>query len=367
MRRRFFKLIVLTCMLLGLPLLGVALTGYPTSRYLEFPPESRYVHHAPFSWPIFSGYTLFILVITLPLMVKAFRSFRTMKFKSYAVRPFPWWGWIGILTGVLSWILAWTRFPWFVRFQPHTFTPLWVSFILVVNALCHRQTGRCMMVERTRFFFLLFAVSAAFWWFFEYLNRFVQNWSYTGVHYGAPEYFFYATISYSTVLPAVLGVREWIYGFSWFRHGFGNFIPLKCANPKLLAMTVLMISGIGLTCMGIWPDYLFSLVWISPLLIIVSLQSLLGETNVLSEMADGNWSLMMSSASAAIFCGIFWEMWNYYSLARWEYSIPFVHRFKIFEMPVLGYAGYLPFGLECAVVGKLFERPIKIDKPAGNT
>jgi hypothetical protein len=48
-------------------------------------------------------------------------------------------------------------------------------------------------------------------------------------------------------------------------------------------------------------------------------------------------------------------MWNAGSLAHWTYSIPFVQRFMIFEMPVLGYAGYLPFGLECAVIGELID------------
>jgi hypothetical protein len=33
-----------------------------------------------------------------------------------------------------------------------------------------------------------------------------------------------------------------------------------------------------------------------------------------------------------------------------------VHRYQIFEMPLLGYAGYLPFGLQCAVVGSLLEK-----------
>jgi hypothetical protein len=42
------------------------------------------------------------------------------------------------------------------------------------------------------------------------------------------------------------------------------------------------------------------------------------------------------------------------SLAHWEYAIPFVHRFQIFEMPFLGYAGYLPFGLQCLAVAQLF-------------
>jgi hypothetical protein len=56
------------------------------------------------------------------------------------------------------------------------------------------------------------------------------------------------------------------------------------------------------------------------------------------------------AAVAALVCGWWWEMWNSKSLAHWEYAIPSVHRFQLFAMPLLGYAGYLPFGLECLAV-----------------
>ena len=59
---------------------------------------------------------------------------------------------------------------------------------------------------------------------------------------------------------------------------------------------------------------------------------------------------------AALVCGFFWELWNYRSLVHWEYSVPFVQRFQLFHMPVLGYAGYLPFGLECLALAGLLER-----------
>jgi hypothetical protein len=147
--------------------------------------------------------------------------------------------------------------------------------------------------------------------------------------------------------------------FSWLRPGFDSFKPFKCLHPKMLALSALAASSIGLMCIGVLPNYLFSLLWISPLIIILSLQTLTGEKHILSGLAAGHWSPVVSSALAAAFCGFFWEMWNYYSLARWEYSIPFVHRFKIFEMPILGYAGYLPFGVECVVIGKLVERFLK--------
>ena len=71
------------------------------------------------------------------------------------------------------------------------------------------------------------------------------------------------------------------------------------------------------------------------------------------QMAAGDWRGAVAAMLAAIICGGFWEMWNYYSLAKWQYSIPLVQRFHIFEMPLLGYAGYLPFGLECAVIGDM--------------
>jgi hypothetical protein len=51
-------------------------------------------------------------------------------------------------------------------------------------------------------------------------------------------------------------------------------------------------------------------------------------------------------------------MWNFFSLAKWQYSIPYVHRFLVFEMPILGFAGYLPFGLECTVAGDVLDQAV---------
>jgi hypothetical protein len=39
-------------------------------------------------------------------------------------------------------------------------------------------------------------------------------------------------------------------------------------------------------------------------------------------------------------------MWNYYSYPKWVYNVPFLGFARVFEMPILGYGGYLPFSLE---------------------
>lgn len=353
MKASVFKLGVLGGMLVGLPLAGVVAAGLPIARYLEFPPKTRYVQHAPFSATAFAAYAVFIACVVLPLGIHAIRHFRQGPSLDIKAHAFPWWGWLGAATGAASWTLAWNRFTWFAPFQPHTFTPLWLSYILVVNGLTFSRTGRCMMCHRTRFFLVLFPFSAAFWWFFEYLNRFVQNWEYTGAMYPAWEYFLYATIPFSTVLPAVLGTRDWVLSFQWIESGFRDYARASFVHAKGLGWTVLFISGAGLFGIGIWPDILFPLLWISPLLIIVSLQIIMGELHIFSNLIHGDWRFVVSAALAALCCGFFWEMWNFHSLARWSYHVPLVQRFQIFEMPVLGYAGYLPFGLECAVVGEM--------------
>jgi hypothetical protein len=106
----------------------------------------------------------------------------------------------------------------------------------------------------------------------------------------------------------------------------------------------------------IFPDFLFPMLWIAPFLIITGVQLLCSEATLFRGLPHGDWRLVWLPALAALFCGFFWEMWNVNSLAHWEYSVPFVQRFHLFEMPILGYAGYLPFGLECMVVGHMLGR-----------
>ncbi len=348
--------VLLAGMLLGLPLLGLWLAGIPIHVYLEFPPHTRYVRHASFSWPMFGFYSALIAGTTIPLMVRGIRSYRSSPPpRRPRVHRFPWWGWAGAVIGAGAWVLAWTRCSWAAAFQPHTFTPLWLAYIVVVNAICRRRTGRSLLTGRPWFFLSLFPVSAVFWWFFEYLNRFVQNWYYVGAEFGPWSYFWYATLPFATVLPAVLSTRDLVRSFAWVQRAFGSVRPLTGFDSPLWPWTALAAAAGGLAGIGVRPNLLFPLLWFAPLLIIVSLRSICGKPHPLQDLTGTDWTNAVSAALAALICGVFWEMWNFYSLAKWKYSIPFVHRFEIFEMPILGYAGYLPFGLECAAVADWWE------------
>ena len=82
--------------------------------------------------------------------------------------------------------------------QAFTFTMLWLGYIVIINALTWRRAGRCMLTHCTGYFLALFPLSAIFWWFFEFLNRFVQNWFYIGVDtLGSWDYFWQATLPFA--------------------------------------------------------------------------------------------------------------------------------------------------------------------------
>jgi hypothetical protein len=256
--------------------------------------------------------------------------------------------------GALSWWLAWTRFEWFAPFQAYTFSPLWFAYIVVVNALTWRRTGRCGLTHAPARLVLLFFASAAFWWYFEYLNRFVQNWHYVNIEgFTAGRYVLFATLSFATVLPAVLGTLELLEAYPRSAAGLDRTWRLpRPRRPRASGALLLLVSGAGLAAVGWRPDWLFPMLWVAPLFVVVALQLLRARPTVLDALHRGAWSGVFRAGLAALMCGFFWEMWNWGSLARWEYSVPFVHRFLLFEMPALGFAGYLPFGVECVVIAE---------------
>ncbi len=350
LRGSIFSTGIAAALALLLPLAGAAAIGKPLAPYLRFPPKTPDLPHAPFSLPVFLALAALILAAAVPLL-RRLHSARRKEEPRMPAAPFPWWGWAGAALGAASWILAWSRFPWMRGFQAHTFTPLWIAFILLVNAFTVRRTGRCLMLSRTRPFLLLFPVSAGFWWSFEYLNRFVGNWRYAGVaEFGALEYFLFATLPFSTVLPAVLSTRELLLSSPRIDRAFREWGPLSPAKPGAAALAALLLSCAGLFAVGIVPDFVFPLVWVAPPALLISLAALRGEPHALSGIGSGDWRTPVSSALAALLCGFFWEMWNSGSYAKWVYDIPYANVLHVFEMPFLGYAGYLPFGVLCAEI-----------------
>jgi hypothetical protein len=356
---RGLLIVIAAALLLGLPLLGVWLSGLPVAQYAEFPPLTVYRTPAAWSWTA----AVVIFVIQIPLWLPVLALLRAMasgnRKSQIENRKFPAWGWTALAWTTVWWIIAWTRFPCFASVQQHTFTPLWLGYIAVVNALTFARSGRCLLTHEPRRMVELFAASAFFWWFFEYLNRFVQNWHYTGIENFSPwEYALFATPAFATVMPAIMSTAELLESLTpegRLTRGF-KFGTSDTDVTKLGGGFLLVIACMGLAGIGVRPDFLYPLLWLAPLFILTSLKSLRGEPTIFSPLRTGDWRRLAVLSLAALICGFFWEMWNWMSFAKWIYLVPFVGEGKVFEMPVLGFAGYLPFGWECAVIADALTR-----------
>lgn len=253
-------------------------------------------------------------------------------------------GYAGLALIAVGWPLAWIR-PAGIEFVwENSFLFLWVGYILVVDALNWRRSGTSLFTRDPKAWFSLFIISIPGWWLFEFLNLFLQNWCY--IHnrpLGTFEYAVRSSIHFSVVIPAVLTTAElWASSrlLAWL-----SYLP-GFALPRRRLVWVTSAGLIMLALVMMLPRLFFPLVWISLYFIFDSINMWRGSPSLLLHMGNGNWRPAFALGLGALSCGFFWEMWNFYSLPKWVYSIPFVDFGYIFEMPVLGYLGYLPFGLE---------------------
>ncbi len=224
------------------------------------------------------------------------------------------------------------------------FFPLWLGYIFFVDSNVFLRKGSSLLKRNWKKFILLFLISAPSWWLFELLNERTGNWMYLGkVFFTDFEYAVYATLSFSTVMPAVFETAELISAFNW-----ANYFHNKRATKKSTAKTSIIFTA-GIFCLVLLiflPDYFFYLIWISMYLIIEPLNTWMGNSSLFTFLSEGNWKPVVCLIAGCLICGFFWEMWNYYSYPKWIYHLPLADFFHIFEMPALGYIGYIPFSLE---------------------
>jgi hypothetical protein len=352
MGRRLAAAAAALALILALPVAGGFCAGLPADAWREFPPRQAHVRHAGFSWPVFAGLAVLIAAGVAPVVRRvAGAATATVGGR---VRRLPFWGWCALVWTLAAWAAAWTRWPALARVQHHTYVLLWAGYIVVVQSLAWRRGGACLLTRHPAAFAALALVSAAFWWGFEFLNRGVQNWFYVGVEAFTPAaYAWLATLSFTTVLPAVVGTHDWLATYPRLTAGLEEWVRIRCRRPRQAGLAFAAAGAAGLFLLPVWPNALFPLLWLAPLALLGGLLAAAGEPTIFDDLGRGDWRTLVRLSLAALICGFFWEMWNAYSLAHWTYAVPYVGRFHLFEMPVLGYAGYLPFGWECAAVAML--------------
>lgn len=353
-----FSTLAILAAVAGLPLLGALAAGKPLADFTAFPPKLSIPEYTRFSITAAGAVALFLVIVALPWLRALRRQLASGAQAAPSAQPsparsYPPWGWAAVVWTGAWWVLAWTRWEWFAPLQAYTFFPLWLGLIVAFNAATVRLTGDCLMRRATQRWLTLFGVSAACWWGFEWLNRFVLNWHYLGAEgFGAMAYFLHATVCFATVLPAVAAVAEWIDAHPGWRSRVSAGPRWGWLARRDVALGLVIFGVVSLFGTGFWPTWTYPALWVSPLALLLGVQGLRGADGLSTELSRGDWQRAATWMVASLVCGFFWELWNWHSLAKWIYTVPGVERWHLFEMPALGYAGYLPFGLECLLVAE---------------
>jgi hypothetical protein len=258
-------------------------------------------------------------------------------------KRYPLYGYLAIALNLASWFFAWSRIDPFFRYS---FFPLWFSFILVLDALNRARTGSSLMTRAPAKFIQMFALSALFWWLFEAFNIPIQNWHYVYDHtYNAAEQIFVQTLDFTTVLPVVMEMAELWTSFKALRPRLPAHEIGACVSAPAAAR-LMLLGGACVVLPFLFPRQAFMLIWLSVVLLLDPVNNLMGRKSALAHLKARDWRFFVALPLAGLTCGFFWEMWNFLALPKWYYTVPYVGFGKIFEMPILGYTGYLPFVLE---------------------
>jgi len=225
-------------------------------------------------------------------------------------------------------------------FLSWNFPIIWFGLIFFIDGLVYELRKKSLITNSPKRFIGMLLLSVVIWWTFEFFNFFIKNWSYHNIPEPKP---FAFSVAFSTVLPAVMEMFDLISSFNIFKK---IRIQFKASNRTVSLM--FLLGAITLILLIVLPTYFFWTVWLSLFLLFEPINYLRKQESILLYIEKGKSRLVFSLLFAGLACGFLWEFFNYFSLAGWSYSIPWVSETfpKIFEMPLLGYLGYLPFSLE---------------------
>ena len=232
------------------------------------------------------------------------------------------------------------------------FTPVvWTGYILLVDGLVLRRRGYSLLHDSPRELVLMLPVSVGIWLIFEGFNLHLRNWHYLGVPPSPWREigFFW---SFATILPGLFETADLLTEHPLLAARSSDrptrrswHLPMMALGTLLLALPLLLPGSVA--------RYLFGMVWLGFIFVAEPLNHRLGHASLLSDWEAGRSNRLLALLAAGLICGILWEFWNFWAHGRWIYSVPIVSEVRIFEMPILGFAGFPPFALECFALYQL--------------
>jgi hypothetical protein len=354
----FLPLLLLVSACFGLPLLGTLLASEPLGELLNVPLTARSFDALPLDQGVFA---VTVLVLFAALMLVTFlawpRSRSRRDFGATQGALFPTWGWVGTLLAALSPLAG--RGPW----SGFGLTLFLLGLTLLLNAETRGRTGSSLLSQRPWFFISLFPAGMVLGWIYHYLNLFLQLWHYPAAG-GTLAFSIDASLGCAVLVPALLSLRQWMASFPGFFDLFRHGLPVVAGKGGEEGWMLIALGCVGLAGAGIWPDWIYPLTWMSPLLLAIGLQGVRDKSTLFSGAVRGDWSRILLPALSALILGIIALAWNQLAGPIWAYELPLIDQARVLGLSGPAYAGFLPLGLLGIWVTDQLARPWR-NRPQG--
>ncbi len=243
--------------------------------------------------------------------------------------------WTAAFLGVLAGVGPFAQWLYFFA---------WWPLLLFLDGWLLLAKEESWLWDKFREFLRLAGWSVTVWLVFELFNLYLKNWRYVGIEPRLwvrwPGY----ALAFATVLPGIFLTAQVLKAKGFFQ-GRGRPLTLNHWQPLFL------LAGVAcLVLPFVFPRYAFPLIWLTFIFLLDPVCDLLSGESLTRRWLLGERQEHLCLLAAGLLCGIWWEVWNYPAASRWIYTLPVLDFGKIFEMPVLGYLGFPPFALECAVM-----------------
>lgn len=259
---------------------------------------------------------------------------------------------LGLGLFIISAVLLILRLPfmktWFYCFA-------WWSFILVVDSVNFRVRMRSPLSESTRNFLFTAFISVFVWLLFELINLRVKNWSYHNLPSNVLERWLGYFVAYASVIPAL-----WEISFFLERFLEGKKLALFRIKVTPFFLKLCVFIGILFIFLPLFrPGLFFPLIWLCFMFLLEPVNYWLKNESLLVDQERKDWSRIWSWILAGLVAGFLWELFNFWAGSHWEYSLPYLDFWRVFQMPVFGYTGFMPFALEVFIFFQLLSKIYK--------
>ncbi len=222
-------------------------------------------------------------------------------------------------------------------FQYFFYIVSWWSYIVFIDTVLSLKENKFIILNRG--LPVLIIISCSFWCIFEIINVRIQNWFYISLPQDTYRRYAGYLLAYGTVIPAIYVTRELMLRFV----GASRTTPFSMRHYPAYSIP---LGTISLLLTYLYPSYCFALTWVFLALILDGYNYAKGYGSFMGDFEKGLTGNMIATLLSGLVCGALWEAWNFRSVSKWVYTVPFFENMKIFEMPVLGYIGFPIFSLE---------------------